>query len=84
MNLFAKLALARQIAQAEQTILRLLGGIETGVATGRTARSPGNPYNRAGAGPSRFDSRGFPQVRPRTGLGAGRPTLGDRPARPLP
>lgn len=39
MNPLAQLALARQIAQAEQAILRLLGGIETGVATGRTAEA---------------------------------------------
>ena len=39
MNLFARLALAREIAQAENAILRLLSGIETGVATGRTAEA---------------------------------------------
>ena len=39
MSLLAQLAIARQIAQAEQAILRLLGGIEVGVATGRTAEA---------------------------------------------
>lgn len=39
MNRLAQLAIARQITQAEQAILRLLGGIETGVATERTAEA---------------------------------------------
>ncbi|MGH1573787.1 hypothetical protein ACRAWG_28000 [Methylobacterium sp. P31] len=37
MSHLAQLAIARQIAQAEQAILRLLSGIESGVVTGRTA-----------------------------------------------
>ncbi|GJE53209.1 hypothetical protein GOFOIKOB_6285 [Methylobacterium tardum] len=48
MNLFAKLALAREIAQAEQAVLRLLGGIETGVATGRTAEAYRSAIRRHG------------------------------------
>ena len=48
MNRLAQLAVARQIAQAEQAILRLLGGIETGVATGRTAEAYKSAIGRHG------------------------------------
>lgn len=48
MNLLARLALARQIAQAEQAILRLLSGIETGVATGRTVEAYKSALRRHG------------------------------------
>jgi hypothetical protein len=48
MNRLAQLALADQIAQAEQAVLRLLGGIETGVATGRTAEAYKSAIGRHG------------------------------------
>lgn len=48
MNLFARMAVARAIDQAEQAILRLLGGIETGVATGRTAEAYRSALRRHG------------------------------------
>jgi hypothetical protein len=48
MSDLAQLALARQIAQAEQAILRLLGGIETGVAAGRIAEAYRSAIRRHG------------------------------------
>lgn len=39
MSLLTQLAVAREIARAEEAIFRLLGSIETGVATGRTAEA---------------------------------------------
>ncbi|MCJ2048770.1 hypothetical protein [Methylobacterium sp. J-070] len=48
MNRLAQIALARQIAQAEQAILRLLGGLETGVATGRIAETHKSAIRRHG------------------------------------
>jgi hypothetical protein len=47
-NLLARLALAREIAQAENAILRLLSGIETGVAAGRTAEAYKSALRRHG------------------------------------
>ena len=47
-NLLARLALAREIAQAENAILRLLSGIETGVAIGRTAEAYKSALRRHG------------------------------------
>jgi hypothetical protein len=48
MSDLAQLAIASQIAQTEQAVLRLLGGIETGVATGRIAEAYKSAIRRHG------------------------------------
>ena len=73
MSLFAQIAIAHAIDQAEQAILRLLGGIETGVATGKTADAYRSAIRRHGR--TILDAGG------REGLAAAMERISDVPGR---